>query len=111
MKNQRTWENQFGSDFEIPAEITSVMRDTSWCNDMTPTFEPTGQTDKHDPHVELWADHAKREMREVQDGKRYWVTVASRDGNDVETIIETDDAAEAVRAAAERFNLLYPSNA
>ena len=66
MKTDRTWTNQFGSSYEVPAEILAATVDESWGNDMCPCFvrEDDPMTDG-EPAVRLWVEHPDVAMREL----------------------------------------------
>lgn len=99
------WQTEFGADYAIPAAITEAMQDTSWQHDACPTFAPPAQTEHHNPHVTLWAEHPDQGKREMPDDwvKRYMVTLGDGDFSSSKIIIETDNADEAVLLALETF--------
>jgi hypothetical protein len=88
--------NQFSSDYDVDfPSIPNGWRDTSWGNDMCPSYEVIGK-----PLV-VWIDAADPERRECG-GKRYVVVIVeeTEDRSVVDTLIETDDFAEVVAAVA-----------
>jgi len=66
MKTRRTWTNQFGASYEVPAAILAATIDESWHNDMCPCFlrKNDPMTDG-EPAARLWVEHPDAAMREV----------------------------------------------
>ncbi len=60
----RTWLNQFGPEYAVPAEITSTLEDTSWGNDAAPSFTAKG-INPDAPHAVLWVEHPEPAKREL----------------------------------------------
>jgi hypothetical protein len=101
-----SWTREFGEEYEVPGIITAALYDASWHNDSAPRFwrkdDPAAKTETNVdwPTYDLWVEHPDPEQRELG-GKRFTVVkwIEGANGNkDTETIIETDDAAEALAA-------------
>ena len=86
----RTWLNQFGADYAVPAEVTGMLADVSWGNDMCPSFCWREDT-QTEPGAVLWVDHPEPAQREVEGYCRFVIT---KNG---EPICSTDDLAEALQ--------------
>lgn len=98
--NGPLWRCEFGEAFAPPAEIQALVdsgeaEDISWHNDCAPAF---GLLDTvGDEVVRIWFDHPDPQERE-NDGDvpmRYAVTMRAGQWN-AETVLETNDAKEAV---------------
>jgi len=103
----RTWLNQFGEEYAVPATITGDARfvDSSWGNETCPRFTVAGAGET----VSLWVDHPDAAQREVF-GERFTVVrnICSfptgdelNDGVDdcQQSVYEGDDVDAAISAA------------
>ena len=105
------WRREFGDAYDVPAVLTNAedLVDTSWHNDVCPSFETAWMTDEErsadEIALRLWVDHRDPAEREYgwEPAARYGV--ATRD----ETILSTndlDDALECFRREAFRLYVL-----
>jgi hypothetical protein len=107
----RTWRNQF-QDYPVPGEIESlatsgVIVDTSWGNDICPSFEMY----RHGHGIRIWVDHPDPEQREMKSPTRFAVMPLIRDAHagvwvmpdPTPTLLATDLVAE-VLALVETFD-------
>lgn len=90
-----TWQNQFGTDYDVPEIITSQMDDSSWHHDACPSFTPKNMADCKAIRIVLWADHPVSEQRDCPEGKRFTVCIEDEYGF-IRSLLYTDDAALAV---------------
>jgi hypothetical protein len=99
---QRTWRNQF-RDHPVPPEIdelvsSGVVQDTSWGNDVCPSFEMY----RHGQGIRIWVDHPDPRQREMKTPVRFTVTPLVRDSTEgvwvlpdpTPTLLGTDSVAE-----------------
>lgn len=104
-----SWRSEFGEEYAVPEEISKALYDASWHNDSAPSFWRKDDPASATPHTEtsltaefptyiLWVEHPDPAQREMG-GKRFGVAKYTENGEqrDVETIIETDDAEEALK--------------
>jgi hypothetical protein len=106
----RTWETEFGEEWDVPHEITARLADESWHNDTCPSF--TLDLEDGDT-LRLWVDHPDVSRREIPELKRYTLVRESvertvTDGGrtvgeeDVrEELLATDDLRELLSALSE----------
>ena len=103
--SNRTWRNQFPADFAPPAEVLawlpgSGFTDTSWGNDVCPSFSlPLHEAGEH-VEVRLWVDHPDRQQREL-DSPRYAVVIYPLGAGDRSFRAYTGDDCALALAAAE----------
>lgn len=88
---ERTWLNQHGQEYEVPAEIIRLvvegkLTDISWKNDTCPCFQVSDG-------VKLWVDHPEPHERESVKGKRFMVELVD-DRHTLDCPIETDSLVE-----------------
>jgi hypothetical protein len=82
-------------DFDFDPPYVEGFEDTSWHNNVSPSFARK-VTDTHS--ITLWVDYLDPERRETG-GKQFLVcTHETEDGDDNQTIIETDSFNEALEA-------------
>lgn len=80
MKTDMSWEYAFGEQYKIPGEVISLwekgkLNDTSWHNDIAPSFTVHGADHDADYVTRLWVEHPNPEMREWgSDAPRFKVT-------------------------------------
>ena len=102
---ERTWLNEFGVDFAIPAEILSAvesgkLEDESWHNDVCPSFSrylPAGDGS----HMQLFVDHPDPSERELgKESSRFFVLQYPANASDDEPIeiYSGDDVVAALAA-------------
>ncbi len=91
----REYKSEFGSHgYTVPAWVQElvrlrVLKDTSWHNDVSPSFETA------DGDIRLWVDHRDPAERETgEETPRFRVDLKSED----ETVFEGDDAEGAVES-------------
>lgn len=94
----RTFRNQFSPGY-LPDALAKLVDDellidTSWGNNVSPSFEFAGK-------FNLWVDHDDPEQREIG-GEKFRVYRADAVGGDREAILETDDLAELLKFLAYR---------
>lgn len=104
-----SWRHEFGVDYEVPSFLSflakkKVLQDTSWHNDIMPSFSLYREIGDHSDEVRLWVDHPFKSRRETQ-GQRYGVVV-NEDQNQVFES-NTDDLDDAL---AVLFNKLAEFN-
>ena len=99
---KRTWISEHGESYAVPACITSALHDLSWHNDACPCFIRRDDPVLADgaandiPALALWIKHPDPAMRTVSSFARF-TAVCNHEHHDVpETLLETDDAEEAV---------------
>ncbi len=105
-----SWQSEFGEEYAVPEEISKALYDASWHNDSAPSFWRKDDPASATPHTEtsltaefptyiMWVEHPDPAQREMG-GKRFGVAkyIDRGDAYDIETIIETDDAAEALKS-------------
>jgi hypothetical protein len=108
---QRTWRNQF-QDYPVPTEIDGLvtagfLNDTSWGNDICPTFEMY----RHGKGIRIWVDHPDQRLREMKTPRRFTVTPLVLEGSKgvwvmpdpTPTLLATDSVAE-VLSLVETFD-------
>lgn len=101
MSAPRTWVNQFGLEYAVPAEVLKHpgIIDTSWGNDASPSFTlPRYQRDGDYPTRILWVEHPDRLKREFEGWNRFLVS----GGVDQDTDLYNGDDIHAALAALER---------
>lgn len=98
----QNWINQFGREYEVPeAELHAAgLMDTSWGNDVCPSFAYPGDDDHY---LALWIEHPDPERREFgEEWKRYIVIFCEYGGQtavpgtDYTLSFATDDLGEAL---------------
>lgn len=97
----RNWKNQFGEEYLVPSEITSILIDVSWGSDACPSFTYASETlenPKADYPLTLWVEHPDREKRSTGLAR---FTIVSREGK---PILETEELATALKAFLIVFN-------
>lgn len=87
----RTYSTEF-PDFVMDVVVPSDFKDTSWRNDVCPSFMAHGLC--------LWIDYKEPEKREMQ-GKRFAIVTVDEEQQRGETLIETDDWSEVIAKIAE----------
>jgi hypothetical protein len=90
----RTWVNQFGEEYAVPASITSQFTDISWGNDCAPSFtHKLAHDEGYDgTGFSLWVDHPEKEKREIPEMMRFRIVNDAKE----ELVLETDDEAQVV---------------
>lgn len=103
----RTWITEHGKDFAVPSIVTEKLLDDSWCNDACPKFirkdDPVlvAGSVEDVPTLGLWVEHPKRVMRDGCWPFRY-IVYRNHEHPDVpETLLETNNAKEAVKRMLE----------
>lgn len=89
------WREEFGSDYEVPAEVLErfeqgKLLDTSWHNDVSPSFQPVEKD-----HIRIWIDHPDPKKRVQRITPRFMVTIDGADGN-IDSVDTFDDIGEAL---------------
>lgn len=103
-----SWDNEFGSDFEVPGFISflvkkKIVEDLSWHNDVSPSFGV--YLESNERMVRLWVDHPFKSQRETE-GYHFVVTDgAASSENDFE--LETDDLEKALEALFKQLAALH----
>jgi hypothetical protein len=116
----RTWQNQFPADFKPPDQILhwvasqTLFIDSSWGNDVCPSFTAALADIATDACVRLWVDHEDPNQREVglaryavviyPEGCDHILRIPAYQGDDVEMAIEA--AGWTVRMASTVFREL-----
>ena len=108
---KRNWRNQF-RDYPVPAEIdglalSGVVVDTSWGNDICPSFEMY----RHGHGIRIWVDHPDPDQREMKTPTRFTISPLVRDAvenvwmmpDPTPTLLATDSVAE-VLSLVEAFD-------
>lgn len=65
------WESEFGGEYRVPMWIQLRFPDISWHNDVSPSFQVSGNEYQM---VRLWVDHPKKMEREVPGNRRFSLT-------------------------------------
>jgi hypothetical protein len=94
--------------FVLPNEIAALVAsgeliDTSWHNDMCPSFSPNGISP--DGSVRVWVDFEDRNDREYPDGKRYLVSLHNESGEGIDNPVETDSLKEVLDYLKDHWNV------
>lgn len=96
------WKEEFGEDYEVPAEIHERYKDLSWHNESSPNFTIVHAGDPEDgmPQVSLFVEHPDPSQREIshmtdEPFKRYSVMEYS-EFPDVVSALDTEDFQEAL---------------
>jgi hypothetical protein len=103
-----SWRNEFGTDWAVPQVIDAhpELTDTSWHNDVSPSFQPRAMADYEQDEVQfrLWVQHPDPLQREYStDGGRYLVFSQTDDGGDEGLAYEGDDAEAAIAAVLQLY--------
>ena len=99
---KRTWISEHGESYAVPTYITSAMHDMSWHNDGCPCFirrdDPVlvDGTAQDVPTLALWIEHPDPAQRTESSFSRFTVVRNHEHPDAPETLLETDDAEEAV---------------
>lgn len=99
MRPTPTWRTEFGSDYDVPQEVTSQLVDVSWGNDAAPSFVNRGDEGlQHDEMYRLWVEHPDPMSRDFAggDNKRFVIVYGPDD-----IVFETDDVGQALAKMAE----------
>lgn len=84
------WKTEF-PDYDVPAALIDGLVDTSWRQDMAPTFRRADDPRGDEPLLVLWVDHPDPARREVE-GPRFTVSLHPEDETQTKPLLETDDA-------------------
>ena len=99
---KRTWISEHGDSYAVPACITSALFDLGWHNDACPCFIRKDDPCLVDgaaqdvPVLALWVEHPIPEARDSLSIRRFLVVRNHEHPEAPETLLETDDAEEAV---------------
>jgi hypothetical protein len=93
-----SWSDEFGHDYEVPRFLSflankKILEDSSWHNDISPSFSLYRESGERSQEVRLWVDHPFMSARETG-GQRY-VLVVNTD-NDQVFESNTDDLDDAL---------------
>ena len=96
-----SFKDEFPKEYAISEAIQQLVGagflvDESWHNDMCPKFAVVNR-----PYHTLWCEPERPEDREFPEGTRYRIDISDRDGQWIETVLETDDVDEVVRFVSE----------
>lgn len=105
----RTYLNQFGTEYDIPPEILAAvangkLKDTSWGNDVAPTFAVCDSVNPDDESVKVWVDHPVMESRETG-AMRFTVAHYDEDGDWLNDALETDSLPELLAYLDDHFSI------
>lgn len=92
----RTWGNQFnGFDLKLEeAELSKLgFNDTSWGNDICPSFERGS--------LRVWINYLDPNLRDLDWGKRYALVLNLDDGNELDVAV-SDDFQEIIKSIKEQ---------
>lgn len=110
MNEPRTelWREEFEDFGELPFNPEDYgLTDTSWHNDVAPSFSVVAKHGDMTVHVEtLWLDYADPAQREMEGNKRFMYLTYDPKGEHnepLETLLDTDDVDEAKRFLEARF--------
>jgi hypothetical protein len=104
-----SWHAEFGPSYEVPEFLPflarkKVLEDTSWHNDISPSFSVYREIGDRTHEVRLWVDHPFKSRREVG-GERY-VVVVNENGDQVFES-HTDDLDEAMETLFNKLSEWY----
>lgn len=109
----RTYNTEFPVSYNVPAEIIALVTsghliDTSWHNDICPSFTVNGT----DGTVRVWVEAEKPEDREAWpfSSKRFLVSLYDEDGDGIDNPVETDNLKEVLdylRGNLDAMNFLF----
>jgi len=98
----RNWRNQF-RDYPVPGEIdglvtSGVIVDTSWGNDICPSFE----MHRHGQGIRIWVDHPDPKKREMKAPHRFFISQLIQDAGEAgwvmpestPTLLQTDSVTD-----------------
>lgn len=89
----RNYKNQFDNypiENEAKKLISIGFQDTSWGNDVCPSFE------NEKLKIRVWVDHSDSELREISGYHQYAIAKLNNDLEPIETLLETDDFQEII---------------
>lgn len=109
---QGNWTSEHGIDYAVPNEMVdivdttilhdlTVVLDTSWKNDVCPSFSRFKDANENDERVVLWSEHSDPDKRESHGPHRFAVVWVH--GNDIHNELFTSDNAEAAVAVFTTF--------
>ncbi len=112
MQSQPLYQQTFGTDFDLGIEIPSSWMDTSYKNDVSPSFM---FKDDRFPFLtwKLWVDHADVDQREISESNRYIIELyEAKEGDDIHRYInviftgeEVELVREVIKSKEATFNL------
>jgi hypothetical protein len=100
--SERNYQNQFGPDWRVPSNILTLtwedmdaIEDTSWGNDISPSFGVPFPHLGEDIYLRIWSDHPDPAMREFGDNPRFAINFTGMHAQEGD-IMRTDDLDELI---------------
>ncbi len=97
---QGSWTSEFGIEYAVPGEVLDLPGavDTSWHNDVAPSFSRWTGEPGESARITIWSDHPALDRREFDAHPRFNVVFYPANSEEPRDILGTDNVVAACKA-------------